>query len=120
MTSLQVVKIYFPAGHDTDQLQCCGDVRRLPPMLSGPVYELYLDYWEPSPGSNEQDIRFMGNRLSAFLRGASAVHMHVYQNDVQNVDKDMSTFDCCILLEKLAQNQAVYVCERTSKMWRRP
>ena len=47
----------------------------------------------------------MGNRLCTFLRGAGAVNVHIYQNDPGNVNKDMSTFDCCILLEKLARNQ---------------
>ena len=94
----------FPA-YDINQLQCCGDVNRLAPMLPGVVYELFLDYWQPSPGCREADIRCLGNRLSTFLRGAAGVHVHMYQNDILNVPKDQSTFDCSVLLEKLARKR---------------
>ena len=115
------VKLYLPAGDgqgdvhasrpsagDVDQLHCLGDVKGLQrdaPMLPGVAYELFLDYWQLATGSAEGDILHMGNRLCTFLRGAAAVDVHLFQNDVLKIPKDQSAFDCSILLEKMARKR---------------
>ena len=74
-------------------------------MLPGVGYEIFLDYWQPSYGNAEGDIRHVGNRLCSFLRGAAGVDVHIYQNDVLNMPKDQSSFDCSLLLEKMARKR---------------